>query len=273
MDTLNRDFTSFNCSSGTLRLETKPNNLNNVVSKNCNVKDGNNDNDNSPEIWKRRSNLQSGDDPEAVGLTIANSFETFYSDDGTEKSGCYDLVANSNNDSLLSLSSIDLDPNQPLDKQGCYSFVNSQDSVGSSCKDSLGNSTHSEGVDLSAPRTPVHIPPRPSPLGRKKQTTLPPSREKPKSEKVNQKHSSDPLGLRDDFGKLISPCLSLQVNYAPKYWVSGLCFARLFSSWRSHSGMPISVHEQIHRYLVNYLHKLFIFTRLHMPVQLLLYFS
>lgn len=207
MDTLNRDFTSFNCSSGTFHLDNKPNNLNNVVSKNCNVKDGNNDN--SPEIWKRRSNLQGDDDPETVGsgndhlgLTIANSFETFYSDDGTEKSGSYDLVANSNNDSLLSLNSIDLDPNQSLDKQGCYSFVNSQDSLGSSCKDSLGNSIHSEGVNLSAPGTPVQIKcPRPSPLSRKRQKTLPHSLEKPKSEKVNQRHSSAPLGLRDDFGK------------------------------------------------------------------------
>jgi hypothetical protein len=195
MDTLNREFTSYNCSSGTLpgRKEgSKPNNLNNFKPKDCNLQNGTTSNS---DIWKRLSNAVTGDDetPNSFStdtpLTRSHSSETLCSDDSSENYHSYDLVASSEG-SLLSLHS--LAESQASDNQGFY-IVNP--------KDSCNNSLHSD----SAPNTPSPGEvkrPMPTPLTRNNRLTVPPPTKRMQQLQAKP-NNNDPLAIPDDFGKLI----------------------------------------------------------------------
>lgn len=207
MDTLTRDFTSYNCSSGTLRRpeSNKQNNLNNAVSKNCNVKDDNHGS--NPDVWKRMSNVRNDDEAVTnclltdIPFVISSSRETISSEDGTEKCDSYDLVASSNCNSQQSLSSSDFTSSQTSDKRGFYSFINSKDSFESNSQEPRDDSRYFEGDDKSPPGTPIRTK---RPLRRKQKITLSPSTERPNSEQLKRPNTSDPFGVRDDFGKSAS---------------------------------------------------------------------
>ena len=194
MDTLTREFTSFNCTSGTLpgsKEKGKPNNLNNYKPKDCNLQNGTTS---QSEIWKRMSNAITGDDetPNSCStdtpLTRSNSAETLCSDDSNENCHSYDLVASSEG-SLVSLHS--LAESQASDNHGFYSFVNS--------KDSCNNSVNSG----SAPNTPVEKKrPMPSPITRNNHLTVPPPTKRMQPLQTKPPHN-DPLAIPDDFGKLL----------------------------------------------------------------------
>ncbi len=192
MDTLNREFTSYNCTSGTLpgsKEGSKPNNLNNFIPKDCNLQNGTTSNS---EIWKRMSNAVTGDNqtPNSFStdtpLTRSNSAETLCSDDSNENYHSYDLVASSAG-SLASIHS--LAESQASDNRGFYSFVNS--------KDSCNNSLHSD----SAPNTPGEVKrPMPAPLTRSNHLTVPPPTKR-MQELQSKPTNNDPLAIPDDFGK------------------------------------------------------------------------
>ena len=191
MDTLNREFTSFNCTSGTLpgsKEKSKPNNLNNYKPKDCNLQNGTTSNS---DIWKRMSNAITGDDqiPNSYStdtpLTRSNSAETLCSDDSSDNYHSYDLVASSEG-SLMSLHS--LAESQASDNHGFYSFVNSKD-----------NSSNSG----SAPNTPGELKrPKPAPITRNNHLTVPPTTKK-MQQLQSKPPNNDTLAIPDDFGKLI----------------------------------------------------------------------
>lgn len=189
MDTLNREFTSFNCTSETLdgHKGSKPNNLNNFVSKDCNLKNGTTS---KSDVWKRLSNANTGDEqtPKSTisPLTRTDSSETLCSDDSSENYNSYDLVASSEG-SLVSLNSIA--ESQASDNHGFYSFVNSKDS--------------GEELNHSAPNTPGELRrSRPTPpLTRNNHLTVPPPTKR--LQQLLPKQTNDPCAIPDDFGKLI----------------------------------------------------------------------
>ena len=194
MDTLSREFTSYNCTSGSLpgsKEGSKPNNLNNYKSKDCNLQNGTASNS---DVWKRKSSAIIGDDhtPNSLlnnsPLTRSQSSETLCSDDSSENNHTYDLVASSEG-SLISLNS--LAESQASENHGFYSLIDS--------KGSCNNSVHSD----SAPNTPDEIKrPIPTPPARKNNLTVPLP-----TKRIHQLQSkpnnNDPLGIPDDFGKLI----------------------------------------------------------------------
>ena len=188
MDTLTREFTSYNCTSETLPVNnegSKPNNLNNFKLKDCNVQNGSASNG---DIWKLMSNTtdQTPDSfPTDTPLTRSNSAETLCSDDSSENYHSYDLVASSEG-SLVSVHS--LAESQASDNRGFYSFVNADSCDNSVCGD-------------SAPSTPGEVKrPMPNPTAKNNLLKVPPpTKRKPQQPKpVN----NDPLAIPDDFGKL-----------------------------------------------------------------------
>ncbi|XP_028403605.1 uncharacterized protein LOC114526261 isoform X2 [Dendronephthya gigantea] len=194
MDTLTREFASYNCSSGTLpgsKETNKPIHLNNFKPKDCNLQNGSNSNN---DIWKRfSSNGITNDEqtPNSVltdtSLTRSHSCETLCSNDSDENYHSYDLVASSEG-SFVSLDS--LAESQASDNRGFYSFVNSKDSCDNSMKGD------------SAPNTPREMKrPIPTPLTKKNRLTVPIP-----TKRMNQLQPptvNDPLSIPDDFGKLI----------------------------------------------------------------------
>ena len=192
MDTLTREFASYNCTSGTLpgsKEKNKPVNLNNFKPKDCNLQNGSNSNN---DIWKRISSngvTSEEQTPNSVltdtSLTRSHSCETLSSDDSDENYHSYDLVASSEG-SFASLNS--LAESQASDNRGFYSFVNSKDSPDNSMKGD------------SAPSTPREVKrPIPTPLTKNNRLTVPiPSKiiQQLQSQAVN-----DPLTIPDDFGR------------------------------------------------------------------------
>ena len=188
MDTLSREFTSYNCTSETLprsKEGSKPNNLNNFKLKDCNIQNGSASNG---DTWKRMSNTND-QTPNSVTtdipITRSNSSETLCSDDSSENYHSYDLVASSEG-SLVSLHS--LAESQASDNRGFYSFVN---------PDSCDNSVHGD----SAPSTPGEVRRlMPNPTTNNNLLTVPtPTKRKLQQPKPT---NNDPLPIPDDFGKL-----------------------------------------------------------------------
>lgn len=192
MDTLTREFTSFNCSSGTLRGNkegSKPNNLNNFKPKDCNLQNGTTSNS---DVFKRKSYpIMGGDNVHTsfstnVPLTRSNSAETLCSENSSENCHSYDLVASSEG-SLVSLRS--LAESQASDNRGFYSFVNSQDS----CNNSMRGD--------SAPNTPGEVK-RPMPTLKTRNDRLTVPIPEKKIQQLQLKPiNNDPLVIPDDFGK------------------------------------------------------------------------
>ena len=196
MDTLNREFTSFNCTSGTLpghKEGSKPNNLNNFVTKDCNVQNGMTSNS---DVWKRKSNALTLDDetPNSFStdtpLTRSHSSETLCSDDDSENYHSYDLVASSEG-SLVSLNSVA--ESQASDNHGFYSLVNTTDGANN-------NLFNGDELNNSTPNTPEEVKrTKSTPLTRNNHLTVPlPTK---RVQQLQKKQSNDGCVIPDDFGK------------------------------------------------------------------------
>ncbi|XP_046839049.1 uncharacterized protein LOC124433295 [Xenia sp. Carnegie-2017] len=195
MDTLTRNFTSFNCvSSNSLtgsKDGMKPNNLNNFKEKDCNLHNGMN---NKSNIWKRVSNAVLADESEKMKfsnsnptLTRTNSSQTLWSNDSYENDNSYDMVACSDG-SLVSLHS--LAESQASDNYGFYSLVDTKDS----CNSSMNGD--------SAPGTPrTERRPEPISLAKNNHLSVPSPTKKHYISALPQE--CDPSSIPDDFGKLI----------------------------------------------------------------------
>lgn len=187
MDTLTREFASYNCTSESLprnKEGSKPNNLNNFKLKDCNIQ---NSSASNSDIWKRISNTND-QTPNSLTtdtpITRSNSSETLCSDDSSENYHSYDLVA-SLEGSLVSLHSVA--ESQASDNRDFYSFVN---------RDSCDNSVNSD----SAPSTPGEVRRlMPNQATKNSLLTVPTLTKRKKQQP--KPTNNDPLAIPDDFGK------------------------------------------------------------------------